>query len=189
MNKLSNDLSKEIISVAEKNGAILVGTTKIYEVESVIVIGTPLNENWHLGKFFSEAKRIYEERNIARSLLKSITEAINKEGFKTKHKNSFSLFGDLRPLAVDAGLGHWGRNGLIINKKYSSGLVLQAIITDAPIEIKEQPEILKCSECELCVELCPSKALSEGRLNYRKCLPYSLRGCSQCQKACGYAMF
>lgn len=98
------------------------------------------------------------------------------------------MFGDFRPLAMEVGLGEYGRNGLIINKDYSSGLVLSAIITDAPVEIKREPETPKCSDCGLCVKLCPADALSEGRLNYKKCLPYAIRGCAQCLKACGYAI-
>lgn len=188
MNQTSIALSNEIMSIAKKNGAVLIGTIKIYIVENAIVIGTPLNENWHLSYIFSEAKRINEESRITKPLLNSVSTVLKREGFTAKLKTPLSIYGDFRPLAIAAGLGHYGRNGLIINKNYSSGLVFSAIFTNAPIEIKEQPEILNCADCELCVELCPAHALSEGRLNYKKCLPYSLRGCSLCLKACGYAI-
>lgn len=188
MNQASRFLSEEIHLTARNNGAVLIGTTKVYLVETAIVIGTPLNENWHLSYVFSEAKRINEEHRITKALLNRISEALKGEGFHVKQKTAFSLYGDFRPLAVAAGLGRYGRNGLVINKDYSSGLVFSAIFTDAPVEINAQPEILKCADCGLCVKLCPAGALSEGRLNYSKCLPYSLRGCSQCLKACGYAI-
>ena len=187
MNQASHTLSEAIRSIAEKSGAVLIGTTKVYHVETTIVFGTPLNENWHLSYLFSEAERLREERRITKVLLGNVGHALKDEGFHVEPKTSLSFFGDLRPLAVAAGLGHYGRNGLVINKDYSSGLVLSAIFTDAPVEIKEQAESLDCAECGLCVRLCPAHALSDGMLNYKKCLPYALRGCAQCLKACGYA--
>ncbi len=153
MNKASSALSKEIDSIAKKNGAILVGTVKIYMVENVIVIGTPFNENWHLSYIFSQAKRAIEEFRITRPLLNSVSQFLKSEGFEAKQKTPLSIYGDFRSLAAAAGLGHHGRNGLIINKDYSSGLVFSAIYTNAPVEIKEKPETLKCTDCGLCVEL------------------------------------
>ncbi|HBF39665.1 MAG TPA: 4Fe-4S ferredoxin [Firmicutes bacterium] len=188
MDQTLSALSEEISSIAKKSGAVLIGTTQIYRVEKVIVIGTPLNENWRLSFAFSEAKRVTEEYRITRPLLNNISKALKREGFKAEHKTPLSVYGDFRPLAVAAGLGYYGRNGLVINKNYSSGVVFSAIFTNAPVEIVEKPNMLKCADCGLCVRLCPANALSEGRLNFKKCLPYSLRGCSQCLKACGYAI-
>lgn len=188
MNQTPNTLSDEISSIAKKNGAVLIGTAKIYTVETMIVIATPLNENWHLSYMFSELKRANEEYRITKLLLNGIGKLLKRERFEVKQKTAYSIYGDFRPLAVAAGLGYYGRNGLVINKDYSSGLVFTAIFTNAPLEIKAQPEKLNCSDCGLCVKLCPAGALSDGRLNYQKCLPYSLRGCSQCLKACGYAI-
>lgn len=189
MNRMLSGLTEEIISTAEKNGVLLIGTTKIYEIQTAIVFGTPLNEHWRLDYTLSETKRMYEEYEITKAILNKISIILKKEGFtNTKYKTALSMHGDFRPLAVEAGVAHRGRNGLAINRKYSSGLIWSAIMTDAPVEIKTEPGILKCSQCKLCVKLCPSNALSEGRLNYRKCLPYALRGCAQCLKACRYAM-
>ncbi|TCL59738.1 epoxyqueuosine reductase [Hydrogenispora ethanolica] len=188
MKPASKALSNEVSFIAKNNGAVLIGTTPIYCVEKAIVIGTPFHENWHLSYFFSEARRIREEYRIAKPLLNGIRELLTSEGFTVQKKTPLSIYGDFRPLAVAAGLGHYGRNGLVINKDYSSGLIFSAIFTNAPVEFEAEPDILNCADCELCVRLCPANALAEGRLNYKKCLPYSLRGCSQCMKACGYAV-
>lgn len=143
MNQTSSALSKEISSIAKKNGALLIGTLKIYMVENVIVFGTPFNENWHLSNIFSGVRRAYEEYRIINPLLNNVSKFLNKEGFEAKQKTPLSIYGDFRPLAIAAGLGHYGRNGLVINKDYSSGLIFSAIFTNAPVEIREQPEILK----------------------------------------------
>ena len=70
------------------------------------------------------------------------------------------------PLAIDAGLGALGRNGLLINKNYGPRFRLCKIFTNMPLAT-DKPDfsfissINKfCSTCKACAEACDSGAIS-----------------------------
>jgi epoxyqueuosine reductase QueG len=42
-------------------------------------------------------------------------------------KGIFSLYGDLRPLAAEAGFGKWGDKGIIENEEYGTDFLITAI--------------------------------------------------------------
>jgi ferredoxin len=67
------------------------------------------------------------------------------------------------PLAIDAGLGELGRNGLLITPQYGSRVRICKIFTDMPL-IKDHPRdygIQKtCIQCTLCAEACEVDAIS-----------------------------
>jgi len=76
--------------------------------------------------------------------------------------------------AVEAGIGRWGKNTVIINKKLGSGFYLSTIVTDAPLELDE-PIKEDCGKCNLCVEACPTGALSTPyTYQLDKCVIYYL---------------
>ena len=55
---------------------------------------------------------------IARKNLKEIKKLLKSYGYKNiRTKGVFSIYGDLRSLAVDAGFGKWGDDGIIENEK------------------------------------------------------------------------
>ena len=69
------------------------------------------------------------------------------------------------PYAIQAGLGEYGRNGLLITPKYGPRLRLGKVFTDMPLAhdapvrfgVKEF-----CAQCNLCAKGCPAKAISFG---------------------------
>lgn len=78
-----------------------------------------------------------------------------------------------KPLAVRAGLGWIGRNGILIAKranageagepKYSSAVVLGILLCPVPVEAEEaaaQPNL--CGTCRRCIDACPTRALDSG---------------------------
>lgn len=69
------------------------------------------------------------------------------------------------PLAIDAGLGECGRNGLLITPEFGSRLRLCKIFTDAPL-IPDKPiefgVIDFCEKCGKCARTCPAGAISPG---------------------------
>lgn len=67
------------------------------------------------------------------------------------------------PLAIQAGLGEYGRNGLLITKKFGPRVRLGKIFTDMPLAI-DQPIDLGvkafCDTCRRCATSCPVGAIS-----------------------------
>jgi len=62
--------------------------------------------------------------------------------------------------ATSAGIGWIGRNGLLINPAYGPRLSLATVLTDAPLKVNAPIEFSMCGDCRLCVEFCPSGALT-----------------------------
>ena len=69
------------------------------------------------------------------------------------------------PMAVDAGLGELGRNGILITEKYGPRVRLCKVFTDLPL-VHDKPVDLGvqafCEICEKCAKSCPGQALKHG---------------------------
>lgn len=110
---------------------------------------------------------------------------------------------DERLLAYNAGVGFYGKNGLIINEKLGSCFYIGVILTDAVIESDKIIEN-KCINCGLCEKVCPINAINEyGILDSNKCMSYLTQkksvdekyykyfdncvyGCDKCINICPY---
>ncbi|MHA1109891.1 MAG: 4Fe-4S dicluster domain-containing protein [Promethearchaeota archaeon] len=71
------------------------------------------------------------------------------------------------PLAIDAGLGGLGRNGLLINKNYGPRFRICKVFTNMPL-VGDKPDFSFisslnkfCSTCKMCAEACDSGAISK----------------------------
>lgn len=71
----------------------------------------------------------------------------------------YSLFNH-KMAATSAGIGWIGKNGLLISPDFGPRLSLGTVLTDAPLEVDKPIEISLCGDCTLCVQYCPSKALT-----------------------------
>ncbi len=107
-----------------------------------------------------------------------------------------------REAAVRSGVGFYGKNTMVITRRYGSWVVLGTLVTDVAIE--PTPALsLDCGQCRLCIDACPTGALDEpGVLDATKCLSYwtqssrpipepyreelgaSVYGCDICQEVC-----
>src|SRR5215212_528392 len=77
-----------------------------------------------------------------------------------------------REAAVRAGVGFYGKNTLLITRRYGSWVVLGTLVTTAEVE-PTAPMPSGCGSCRLCVDACPTDALAEaGVLDATKCLSY-----------------
>ena len=108
---------------------------------------------------------------------------------------------DEKAFAQMAGIGYYGRNGLIITEKYGTKCNLGLLITDKYIMPATQ-NINHCPiYCRLCINACPTSAISDNGFNYKICISYltqkaeltpkeeklinnNLYGCDICQNAC-----
>lgn len=69
-------------------------------------------------------------------------------------------------IAVKAGLGERGRNGLLISRSNGAFVRIGAVTTDIPLEfdIAEPLNIVRfCKICRLCVKTCPAQTISESQ--------------------------
>jgi epoxyqueuosine reductase len=74
--------------------------------------------------------------------------------------------------AVRAGVGFYGKNTMLITRRYGSWVVLGTLVTDVEVE-PSPPLALDCGSCTLCIEACPTGALDEpGVLDSTRCLSY-----------------
>jgi epoxyqueuosine reductase len=71
----------------------------------------------------------------------------------------YSLFNH-KMAATSAGLGWIGKNGLLISPCYGPRLSLATVLTDARLRPDVPIEHCRCGECMLCMEHCPSKAIT-----------------------------
>jgi len=184
-----NDLQPYLTKTALNQGALVVGYTKIRQEEPVMVIGFPFSDKWILNQPFYITKRFGEEVWESWKLLSKITKVLRKEGYSAGIKTPLSVFGDFRPLAISAGLGNWGKNGLVVNPQYGSRLLFASVFTNAPLESSvsqsgmDQPN-QTCNNCRKCLDACPAKAFEGNRFHKKRCFPKAIRGCSMCVQIC-----
>jgi epoxyqueuosine reductase len=108
-----------------------------------------------------------------------------------------------KPLAMRAGLGWIGKNGLLINKDFGSFCFIGSLIINAELDY-DKPEISKCGNCDLCLNACPTHAhIKPSLINLHKCIAYNtienkgcipenvksnigkwVYGCDACQEIC-----
>jgi epoxyqueuosine reductase len=109
-----------------------------------------------------------------------------------------------RAIAYHAGIGWFGKNGLIINEEYGSYLFLGEILINEYFE-PDTPQESKCGDCDLCMKACPTKAIEKPYIvNANKCLSFitvkkgeieeeflkklgrRIYGCDTCQEVCPF---
>jgi len=114
------------------------------------------------------------------------------------------------PIAIEAGLGELGRNGLLITEKFGPRVRLCKVFTDLPL-VPDEPHFFGveefCRKCMKCAEDCPSRAISFGEkttdalnrsnnpgvlkwpVNAEQCYKYWIANrldCANCIRVCNF---
>jgi epoxyqueuosine reductase len=149
--------------------------------------------NYYVQNFTTEQLRATIARNIN-----------GLEGYRIEDVRN-DIF--LKHLAVRSGLAEYGRNNICYVQGMGSMLSLFAFYTDYIFEENHWGEIRmmdSCSDCRLCINQCPTHAISDTRfiIDVEKCLPLyneiigeiprwiplnahnALMGCMHCQLKC-----
>jgi epoxyqueuosine reductase len=129
-----------------------------------------------------------------RAVCKELAMALESQGYKAVAIPAFlpidmsdgkdGMVGpiDLRRAAVEAGVGSYGKSGLVLVKGFGPRVRLGAVLTSAPLKpTKKKTKSLCLPECQICLSGCPGKALlGEGKVDKQACgrviFKYGLRG-------------
>lgn len=114
--------------IADKYDVILKGNIKISGDVNCLIFAHYCTDTLFYKHFFKVSKEILKVNKKSRNNLKEIKKYLKSCGYKKVwSKGVFSVYGDLRPLAVEAEFGKWGNNGIIKNEKYGSNFLISAI--------------------------------------------------------------
>jgi len=105
-------------------------------------------------------------------------------GAQARPVDAAGFLGLLKMAAHGAGLGWIGRNGLLVTPEVGPRLVLDALLTDAPLQATARaPVENRCGDCRRCVDVCPVKAIGEPPPPGRVVLPVPFDA-ARCRKHC-----
>ena len=105
---------------------------------------------------------------------------------------------EIKPLAVRAGIGKWGKNSLVIHPEFGPWLRFVVIETTFRFPLKPEASELSvyegCQDCSYCINACNVSAISLfGVPKREKCMAYAQlnyptkrlsRRCDACLQAC-----
>lgn len=123
-----DNIISDSYKIADKYDVILKGNIKISGDVNCLIFAHYCTDTLFYKHFFKVSKEILKVNKKSRSNLKEIKKYLKSCGYKKVwSKGVFSVYGDLRPLAVEAEFGKWGNNGIIENEKYGSNFLISAI--------------------------------------------------------------
>jgi epoxyqueuosine reductase len=212
--------SDEIKAVAQSLGAALVGITELnprwkfkgvpLDHKYAIVIGEALpydftREQKDKVKAIMATKASLDFYNQGGGIALFLAKEIRDMGYPARaHYESWSQVLTI-PVAIDAGLGELGRNGMLITKEFGPRGRFAVVTTDLPLKPDEKSArmgiIETCEVCDKCARACPAKAITFGgptvtrgvvkwQLDNEKCFKYWYKGddswsnCLTCMTSC-----
>ena len=125
---MNNDLINKAYKTSDKYNVILKGNIKICGNVNCVLFAHYCKSTLFYKDFLNVSAAVFKVNKVANRNLKEIKQLINHYGYeKIWTKGVFSFYGDLRPLAVEAGFGKWSEDGLIKNEKYGTNFLITAI--------------------------------------------------------------
>ncbi|MBP1733892.1 MAG: reductive dehalogenase, partial [Deltaproteobacteria bacterium] len=154
---------------------------------------------------FASTGRGYSMMAFVASSLSHYIRSLGYQAIPTGNDTALSI-----PIAIDAGLGELGRNGMLITKRFGPRVRISKVFTDMPLVADKPIEFgvaQFCARCKRCAEDCPSGAISpdepttEGLtisnnsgiykwyIDPEKCLDFWARNngsCENCVRVCSF---
>ncbi|MFT4551732.1 MAG: epoxyqueuosine reductase [Chlamydiales bacterium] len=118
--------------------------------------------------------------NIHRKRLKKFIRWMEERSGQKEIARGFSDSAPVleKALAVQAGLGWFGKNTLLIHRRFGTFILLSGLFTTLDLEHTRshlQLRIPRCGSCQKCIDACPVNAFSSPYvLDANRCLSYHL---------------
>ena len=223
-----NYFTEDIKKTAVFYGADLVGITKLNdlwvyskdkhgkpvnipdECKYVIVMAIKMNsEEISKSPSFNacaETGRVYSKMAFCIGCMAEFIRNLGYKAIPMGNDTALSI-----PLAIDAGLGQLGRNGLLITPEYGSCVRICKVFTNLPLKFdipKDYGIIDFCIKCRKCSEACEANAISKDEkpsfkiqcasnnpgvkkwaVDHEKCYNFWIENggdCSNCISSCPY---
>jgi reductive dehalogenase len=99
----------------------------------------------------------YSKQAVLANLVATFIRGLGFEALPSGNDTALSV-----PLAIAAGLGEGGRNGLLVTEKFGPRVRICKVFTNLPMEIDDfRPFGVRrfCASCKKCAKKCPSQAI------------------------------
>jgi len=148
----------------------VVGTSRLFSGDTLLILGLESTSQRNLDEFGrSDGEfQLYGFEKHIDHRLQSIVSYIRHSGFSAEPVGwlGYPPRGELnlKDEAIRAGLGRRGKSTVVLHPKYGPRLRFTAIRTDYPMEAPPRLSLTEeenptCSECSICIDACPAKAL------------------------------
>lgn len=142
-------------------------------------------------------------------VLRAMLKGLQTELTKSYPDASFRICVDSAPIlerayALQAGLGWFGKNTMLIDSKRGSWFFIGALLTSIPFQ-PDEPSVGGCGTCTKCIDACPTGAIvrlgERWQVDSRSCISYQtiekrgeldrdtngwVFGCDVCQEVCPF---
>ncbi|MFA7435826.1 MAG: QueG-associated DUF1730 domain-containing protein [Bacilli bacterium] len=171
-------------------------------MRSVLVFVFPFSNKPVEKKRYLSARFAYGDdyHIIVKEKLENIARELGLNNYHTMTDVSFL---DEKLLAYLGGLGGYGKNNLIITKKYGTNIAIGEIITDKIFDYNNAFLESPCGDCIICLRACPTKAITADGYTRTKCISFLTQyisdefhlydkvlslavGCDICQVVCPF---
>ncbi len=166
---------QEKIELIFKYTEIIMGFAKIKdgqfmeEYRSALIFAVPYTHQLSLTNYRESTfhEGIIGAKQILEGKVEEIENLLKTEGIKyyipevaQKDDGKFRAEFSFKDAAAEAGIGWFGKNDVIITKKYGPRVRLSAILIDYEFEYQEAYETSQCPDnCDKCIKVCPGHAL------------------------------